>query len=103
QKITFDYTPTVATHTAFREQFYVTTTGQSLLIDDVSITANVIELADAGAPTGSVDPSAKFVGGNVAIPVAALTGSGKTFSLWFKTTSTAGGVLLSKNNGAVGS
>jgi RHS repeat-associated protein len=59
-----------------------------------------VAYGQAGGPTGdtaantSINPSAT---GAVGIPVATTIGTTKTFSLWFKTSSS--GVLLSKNNG----
>jgi RHS repeat-associated protein len=48
----------------------------------------------APAGVGNI-ASYAFSGGNVSIPPSTVNGSGKTFSLWFKTT--GNGVLLSKN------
>ena len=62
--------------------------------------ASGVTLNQGGAPTGDTNPSVSFSGGNVQIPIATLTGSGKTFTLWFKTASN--GVLLSKNRNASG-
>ncbi|MBI4933671.1 MAG: hypothetical protein HY828_07320 [Actinobacteria bacterium] len=68
-------------------------------------TAAGVTKNQAGAPTGVTNPSVLFAGGNVQVPVSTVTGSGKSFTLWFKSTSS--GVLLSKNlnaaGGAVGS
>lgn len=62
--------------------------------------ASGITLNQTGAPTGATNPSVLFSGGNVQIPVSTLTGSGKTFTLWFRTTTS--GVLMSKNQNASG-
>ena len=62
--------------------------------------ATGVILNQVGAPTGVTNPAAAFAGGNVQIPVSAVTGSGKTFTLWFKTASS--GILMSKNLNASG-
>ncbi len=72
--------------------------GVSGTYSSTGVTLNMV-----GAPTGDADKAITLSGGHVEIPKAALTGSGKTFSVWFNTTSTAGGVLLSKNGGQPGS
>ena len=63
---------------------------------DGTYSGSGITLNQTGAPTGDTNPSVSFTGGNVAIPVSAVTGSSKTFTLWFKTSSS--GILMSKNS-----
>lgn len=62
--------------------------------------ATGVTLNTTGAPTGDSDKAVTFAGGNVSLPTVSLAGSGKTFALWFKTTSN--GVLLSKNANPAG-
>lgn len=57
-------------------------------------------LNQTGAVSGSTDPAIAFAGGNVEVPVNTVTGTDKTYSVWFKTTSN--GVLISKANAASG-
>ncbi|CAN0242790.1 unnamed protein product, partial [Phaeothamnion confervicola] len=59
-----------------------------------------VTLNQPGAPTGITDASVTLSGGQIQIPTSTIAGSGKTFTMWFKTTSN--GVLLSKNSVAVG-
>jgi len=73
----------------------VATTGTAGTYSATGVTKNV-----TGAPTGETNKAVTLSGGNVQIPIAAVTGSGKTFTLWFKTSSS--GVLLSKNQNASG-
>jgi large repetitive protein len=64
-----------------------------------------VTLNQAGAPSSDsiANPSIGLSGaGSVSIPRTAINGSTKSFSLWFKTT-TKGGVLLSGQDGAIGS
>ena len=58
-------------------------------------------LNQTGAVTGSTDTAITFAGGNVDIPAAAVTGTTKTYAIWFRTSSN--GVLISKSNAATGS
>jgi YD repeat-containing protein len=55
-----------------------------------------------GAPATTPTTAPTFAGGHIEILKASLQGTGKTFALWFKTSGTEGGVLLSKNGGAPG-
>ena len=57
-------------------------------------------LNQTGAPNGITNPSVSFAGGNVDVPVAAVTGSTRSYAVWFKTSGS--GVLLSKENAASG-
>jgi hypothetical protein len=62
--------------------------------------AGTYTLNQTGAPTGTADPAVAFAGGNIDVPVARITGTNKTLSVWFKTSGS--GVLISKSNAASG-
>ena len=61
-----------------------------------------ITLGAPGAPDmGSTNRSVSLSGGSARVPSAAFRGTNKSYALWFRT-STAGGVLLSKNSATAG-